>query len=671
AIISLPLAVLVSFILQYQFNITANLLSLSGIALALGDITDAAVVMVENAHKRLEHAGPGEDRNYLILEAAKEVGPSLFFSLLVITVSFLPIFALTGESGRLFKPLAYTKTFAMAGASLLAITLTPILMVLLIKGKIPTEARNPVARVAMFFYRPVLRQVLRFPKIAILAATVVIIATVYPAMELGSEFMPPLDEGDLLYMPTTMPGISITQAKSVLQQTDKILKTFPEVTHVFGKVGRAETATDPAPLSMIETTILLKDRKDWRPGYDTQRLIREMDAAIKFPGMANAFVFPIRTRIDMLSTGIKTPVGIKILGPDLKVINRLAEEVESIFKEIPNTTSVFADRVVGGYYLDFVIDRHEAGRYGLTVGDVQDVITTALGGMNVTQTVEGLERYPVNLRYFQDYRMNLPELRRILIPTPSGAQIPMEQVAKIKVYQGPPQIKSEDARLSAWIYVDIRDIDVGTYVKRAQEIVKARLKMPPGYTMIWSGQFEYMEEAYQRLKVVIPVTLVLVIILVYLNTGSVRETAFILFTLPFSFIGGILILHLLKYNLSVGVMVGFIALGGLAAETGAIMLLFLNLSYAEVRKTGQAMTREDLRESVMNGAVLRLRPLLMTALANLFGLLPIMWSTGVGAEVAKRVAAPMVGGVFTALILVLLIYPAIYFLWKWHTEVRQ
>jgi len=671
AIISLPLAVLVSFILQYQFNITANLLSLSGIALALGDITDAAVVMVENAHKRLEKAAPGEERESLVLEAAKEVGPSLFFSLLVITVSFLPIFALTGESGRLFKPLAYTKTFAMAGASILAVTLTPILMVFLIKGKIPSEARNPVNRFTMFLYRPFLRLTLHFPKASILAAALILAATVYPALKLGSEFMPPLDEGDLLYMPTTMPGISITEAKTLLQQTDRILRTFPEVEYVFGKAGRAETATDPAPLSMIETIIRLKDRKDWRPGYDTPRLIQEMDAASKFPGVANAFVFPIRTRIDMLSTGIKTPVGLKILGPDLNVLNRLAEEAEPIFKEVPNTVSVFSQRVTGGYYLNFDINRKEAARYGLTVGDIQEVIATALGGRKITQTVEGLERYPVNLRYFQDYRLDLPELRRILIPTMNGAQIPMEQVADIRIQMGPPEITSEDARLAAWIFVDIRDIDVGSYVQKAKEAIQTKLKLPPGYTLIWSGQFEYMEEARKRLQVVIPVTLVLVVILVYLNTGSVKETGFILFTLPFSFVSAIWGLYLLKYNLSVAVMVGFIALGGLAAETGAIMLLFLNLSYEEAQKTRRTMTWEDLRESVMNGAVLRLRPLLMTALANLFGLLPIMWSTGVGAEVAKRIAAPLVIGVISALVLVLFIYPSIYLLWKWHAEVKR
>ncbi|MCK9376947.1 MAG: CusA/CzcA family heavy metal efflux RND transporter [Syntrophobacterales bacterium] len=670
ALVSLPLGVLVSFILQYQFNITANILSLSGIALAMGDMTDAAVVMVENAHKRLEKAAPEEDRESLVLAAAKEVGPSLFFSLLVIVVSFLPIFALTGESGKLFKPLAYTKTFAMLGASLLAITLTPILMVYLIRGKIPSEAKNPLNRGLMNLYRPVLGLILRFPITAILLATLILAATVFPALQLGSEFMPPLDEGDLLYMPTTMPGISITEAKTVLQQTDRILRTFPEVEYVFGKVGRAETATDPAPLSMIETIMRLKDRKDWRPGYDTQRLIREMDAAIKFPGVVNAFVFPIRTRIDMLSTGIKTPVGLKFIGPDLKVLNRLSEEAEPILKDVPGTVSVFGERVTGGYYVDFLIDRKEAARYGLTVGDIQEVIATALGGRNITQTVEGLERYPVNLRYFQDYRLDLPALRRILIPTPTGAQIPMEQVAKIRVYQGPPEIKSEDARLSAWMFVDIRDVDVGSYVKKAKEAIQAKLKLPMGYSIIWSGQFEYMEEARKKLQVVIPVTLVLIVLLVYLNTGSAKETGIILFTLPFAFVGAVWGLYLLKYNLSVAVLVGFIALGGLAAETGAIMLLFLNLSYEGATKTGKTMTKDDLRNSVRDGAVLRLRPLLMTALANMFGLLPIMWSTGVGAEVAKRIAAPMVVGVVTAILLVLLVYPAIYFLWKWHAEVK-
>jgi Cu(I)/Ag(I) efflux system membrane protein CusA/SilA len=671
ALVSLPVGVLVSFILQYQFNITANILSLSGIALAMGDMTDAAVVMVENAHKRLEKAAPGEDRESIVLAAAKEVGPSLFFSLLVIVVSFLPIFALTGESGRLFKPLAYTKTFAMLGASLLAVTLTPILMVYLIRGKIPAEAKNPLNRGLMALYRPVLGLILRFPIKSILLATLILAATVYPALKLGSEFMPPLDEGDLLYMPTTMPGISITEAKTVLQQTDRILRTFPEVEYVFGKVGRAETATDPAPLSMIETVIRLKDRKDWRPGYDTQRLIREMDAAIKFPGVVNAFVFPIRTRIDMLSTGIKTPVGLKFIGPDLKVLNRLSEEAEPILKEVPGTVSVFGERVTGGYYVDFLIDRKEAARYGLTVGNIQEVIATALGGRNITQTVEGLERYPVNLRYFQDYRLDLPALRRILIHTPTGAQIPMEQVAKIRVYQGPPEIKSENARLSAWMFVDIRGVDVGSYVVKAKEAVQAKLKLPMGYSIIWSGQFEYMEEARKKLQVVIPVTLVLIVLLVYLNTGSAKETGFILFTLPFAFVGAIWGLYLLNYNLSVAVLVGFIALGGLAAETGAIMLLFLNLSYEGAIKAGKTMTKEDLRESVKDGALLRLRPLLMTALANMFGLLPIMWSTGVGAEVAKRIAAPMVVGVVTAIMLVLLVYPAIYFLWKWHAEVKR
>jgi len=462
AIISLPLGVLVSIILQFHFHINANILSLAGIAIAIGAMVDASVVMVEDAHKHLENAPPGTPREPILVAAAKEVGPALFFALLVITVSFIPIFGLTGQSGRLFHPLAYTKTFAMAGASILAITLIPILMIYFIRGKILPESRNPISRATMAIYRPAVRGVLRFPKTAIILALIIMAITVYPFSKLGSEFMPDLDEGDLLYMPTTMPGLSVTKAKEILQQTDRIIKTFPEVEYVFGKVGRAETATDPAPVSMIETTIRLKPRDQWRPGYDTQRLIREMDQAVKFPGLSNSWGFPIKIRIDMLSTGIRTPVGLKFLGPDLKVLNRLATESEAILKEVPNTASAFAERVTGGYYIDFDINRKEAARYGLTVGDVQDVIATALGGMKVTETVEGLARYPVNVRYFQDYRENLAALKRILIPTPSGAQIPMDQVATIKVHQGPPMIKSEAARPSAWVFVDITGIDVGT-----------------------------------------------------------------------------------------------------------------------------------------------------------------------------------------------------------------
>jgi len=671
AIISLPLGVLISFILQYQFNITANILSLAGIAIAIGDMVDASVVMVEDAHKKIEHAPPGTPREPLILDAAKEVGPSLFFALLIITVSFLPIFALEGESGRLFKPLAFTKSFAMGGAAILSITLIPILMVYFIRGKIRPESKNPLSRMTMAAYQPVLRGILRVPYLAIFVAVVLMIITLYPLSRLGSEFMPPLDEGDLLYMPTTMPGISITEAKNILQQTDRIIRTFPEVDYVFGKVGRAETATDPAPLSMIETTIRLKDRKHWRPGLTTEGLIQELDAAVKFPGLANSWGYPIKIRIDMLSTGIKTPVGIKLLGNDLNVLSRLGAEVEGILKGVPGTASVFAERTVGGYYLDFDIKRQEAARYGLTVGDIQEVIATALGGENISQTVEGLERYPVNLRYFQDFRTSLPALKRILIPTPKGPPIPMEQVADIKLHQGPDMVKSEGARRTASIFVDIRDIDVGTYIKKAKEALQAHLKIPPGYNLIWSGQFEYMERARERLQLVVPITLVLVIMLLYLSTQSLVKVCIILLAIPFSLIGAIWLLYLLDYNMSVGVIVGIIALAGLDAETGAIMLLYLDLSYDERKAQGRLGTYEDLKDAVMHGAVQRLRPKLMTILANIFGLLPIMWAMGTGAEVAKRIAAPMVGGVATSFLLELLIYPAIYLLWKWHFEVKK
>jgi Cu(I)/Ag(I) efflux system membrane protein CusA/SilA len=671
AIISLPLGVLISFILQYQFNITANILSLAGIAIAIGDMVDASMVMVEDAHKKIEHAPPDAPRAPLILDAAKEVGPSLFFALLVITVSFLPIFALEGESGRLFKPLAYTKTFAMAGASILAITLIPILMLTFIRGRILPESRNPLSRVTIALYEPALKLVLRFPLTAIAIAILLMVITIYPFTKLGSEFMPPLDEGDLLYMPTTYPGISITEAKNLLQQTDRIIRTFPEVEYVFGKAGRAETATDPAPLSMLETTIKLKDRKHWRPGLTTEALIKELDAAVKFPGLANSWGYPIKIRIDMLSTGIKTPVGVKLLGNDLSVLNRLGEEVEAILRQVPGTASVFAERTTGGYYLDFDINRREIARYGLTVGEVQDVIASAMGGETLTMTVEGLERYSVNLRYFQDFRDNLPALKRMLIPTPSGAQIPIEQLAEIKIHQGPDMIKSEGSRRTAWIFVDIRDIDLGTYIQKAKEAIKAHLKLPAGYNLLWSGQFEYLERARERLSVVIPITLVLVFMLLYLSTRSLAKVFIILLAVPFSFIGAIWLLYLLDYNLSVGVIVGFIALAGLDAETGAIMLLYLDISHDERQAAGHLKTDDDLKDAVMHGAVQRLRPKLMTILANIFGLFPIMWATGTGSEVAKRIAAPMVGGVTTSFLLELLIYPAVYLLWKRHTDLKK
>jgi Cu(I)/Ag(I) efflux system membrane protein CusA/SilA len=691
AIISLPLGVLISFILQYQFNITANILSLAGIAIAIGDMVDASMVMVEDAHKHLEHAPPGTNPLPIVLNAAKEVGPSLFFALLVLTVSFLPIFALEGESGRLFKPLAFTKTFAMAGASVLAITLIPILMVFFIRGRIIPETKNPLSRVTMAVYRPCLRVVLRIPKTCILIAVLLMAVTIYPFTRLGSEFMPALDEGDLLYMPTTMPGLSITKARELLQQTDRIISSFPEVEYVLGKAGRAETATDPAPLNMIETTIKLKPRERWRkvgawwsswaPEWlqpalryffpDTmtmESLIKELDAAVKFPGVANSWIGPIKTRIDMLSTGIKTPVGVKFLGENLDTLNRLAEEVEPILKSIPGTASVYSERTTGGYYLDFEIDRAAAARYGLNVQDVQEVILSALGGQTLTMTVEGLERYPVNLRYLQDYRENITALNRILIPAMNGAQIPMAHVAKIRIHQGPDMIKSEGARRTSWVYVDIRDIDVGAYIKKAKEAVAAHLKLPPGYTLVWSGQFEYMERAREKLQIIIPITAVLVILLIYLSTTSMAKVAIILLAVPFSLIGAIWLIWLLGYNFSVGVIVGLIALAGLDAETGAIMLLYLDLVHDERREKGLLRTDDDLKQAVMDGAVLRLRPKLMTVLANILGLMPVMWATGTGAEVAKRIAAPLFGGVTTSFLLELLIYPAVYLLWKRHSD---
>jgi Cu(I)/Ag(I) efflux system membrane protein CusA/SilA len=670
AIVTLPLGVLISLAVMYQFKISANIMSLGGIALAIGVMVDAAVIMIENAHKHIEHAPPGAPRGPVILEAAKEVGPSLFFSLLVITVSFLPIFALTAETGRLFKPLAYTKTFSMAAACLLAITLVPVMMLAFLRGRIPEESKNPLNRWAMRLYHPLLEGVLRFPIIAILLAVLLVVATVYPFSKLGSEFMPPLNEGDLLYMPTTMPGISITQAKNLLQQTDRIIHTFPEVEYVFGKVGRAETATDPAPLNMIETTIRLKDPKYWRPGLTMEGLIQEMDRAVKFPGLANSWGYPIKIRIDMLSTGIKTPVGLKILGPDLEVLNRLATQAEAIFKEIPETASAFAERVTGGYYLDFDVNRRAAARYGLTVGDVQDVIISALGGINLTYTVEGLERYPVNLRYFQNYREDLPALRRVLIPTPSGAQIPMEQVADIRVHQGPPMVESENARRAALVFVDIRNIDVGSYIKKAQAAIKAKLKLPEGYNYVWSGQFEYMERARKRFAVIIPITLAIIFFILYVNTASLTKVCIVLLAVPFSLVGAVWLLFLLGYHLSVAVVVGLIALAGLDAETGVVMLLYLDIAYHRAAKEGRLITYRDTEEAVMEGAVQRLRPKLMTVMAILLGLAPLMWGSGTGSEAMKRIAAPMVGGVITSFLLELFIYPAVYLLWKWHFEVK-
>jgi len=669
-IITLPIGVLISFIIMERQGINANIMSLGGIAIAVGAMVDAAIVMIENAHKHIEHEGGKKPHWQLIADASKEVGPALFFSLLIIAVSFLPVFTLEAQEGRLFRPLAFTKTYAMLGSSLLAVTLVPVLMGYWIRGRIRPEAKNPVNRLLIWIYHPIIKLVLKAKVPVIFLAVIVLAVSYIPWKRMGSEFMPPLNEGDILYMPTTLPGISVTKAKELLQQTDRIIATLPEVHHVFGKIGRAETATDPAPLSMIETTITLKPESEWREGMTMERLVDELDKAIQFPGLTNAWTMPIKTRIDMLSTGIKTPVGIKLMGENLQVLSDLGEEVEAVMREVPGTLSVYAERVTGGNFLDFRIKREEAARYGLTVGDVQDIIMTAIGGMNITRTVEGLERYPVNLRYGSELRDTPEKLERILVPTPSGAQVPIVQVADIRIVKGPPTVKSENARKNAWIYVDITGIDVGTYVKRAQEVVRDKVKMPPGYSMVWSGQYEYMVRAQRRLMIVVPMTLVIIFLLLYFNFKNITESLIVMLSVPFALTGGLWFMYLLGYNMSVAVGVGFIALAGVAAETGVVMLIYLDQSYKKFRaKYGEKFNRQHLFEAIEEGAALRVRPKMMTVTAIMAGLMPIMWSHGTGSEVMKRIAAPMVGGMVSATILTLIVVPAIYGLWKgWKLE---
>jgi Cu(I)/Ag(I) efflux system membrane protein CusA/SilA len=662
AIVLLPLGILFSFIVMFYQGINANIMSLGGIAIAIGTMIDAGIVMVENAHKHLEREGPDspKPRAQILIEAAAEVGPSLFFSLLIITASFLPIFALEAQEGRLFKPLAFTKTWAMFGAALLSITVVPALMVFLVRGRILPEARNPLNRAILAAYRPVLRLALRWRIAVVALALGLLAATAWPASRLGSEFMPPLDEGDLLYMPTTLPGISITKAREILQQTDRIIGTFPEVERVFGKIGRAETATDPAPLSMIETTITLKPRDQWRPGMTTKKLVAELDAAIQFPGVTNAWTMPIKTRIDMLSTGIKTPVGVKVSGPRLEVLQEIGERLEGVLGEVPGTASVYAERVVGGNYLDFEIDRERISRYGLTIGDVQDVIQTAIGGMNISYTVEGLERYPISLRYSRELRDDLSSLRRVLVSTPVGPQVPLEQLARIEVRKGPPSIKTENARPNAWIYIDLEDVDVGTYVARARAAVEEKVALPPGYSLSWSGQYEYLERAASRLVVIGPVALAIIFLLLYLNFRRLSDTLLVLGCLPFGLVGGVWLVWLLDYDLSVAVYAGFLALAGLTAETGVIMLLFLNQAAAEFRRQGELQYREDLWQAIVEGAAQRARPLLMTVASDVIGLFPIMWGAGTGSEAMRRIAAPLVGGVTTATLVTLIVIPVLY-----------
>ncbi|MGZ5018412.1 MAG: efflux RND transporter permease subunit, partial [Methylobacter sp.] len=668
-IITLPLGVLMAFIVMKWQGINANIMSLGGIALAIGDMVDGAVVMVENAHKHLAEAAEKKqaeltpkERWQAIGNAAQEVGSGLFFSLLVITVSFLPIITMQAQEGRLFSPLAFTKSYAMAAAAILTITVVPVLMGYFIRGKIIPEQRNPINRFLHFIHAPVLKIAMRWRGVTVILAVLLMASTLYPLSRIGSEFMPPLDEGDILYMPTTFPGISITKAKEVLQQTDKILKTFPEVQQVFGKIGRAETATDAAPLMMVETTVQLKPQDQWPdPGKTTRQLINEMDKAIHFPGLSNAWTMPIKTRIDMLSTGIKTPVGIKVSGPDLNVLQSLSLQIEQAMKTLPETLSAYGDRAVGGYFLDFDINREAAARYGLTTGDVQDVIQSAIGGMNITETVEGLERYPVNLRYPRDLRDNLEALRRVLIPTPTGSQIPLTLVADIKFTRGTDVIKTEDARPNAWVYVDIKTSDIGGFVALAKQKLAEQVTIPAGYTVIWSGQFEYMERAAERLRIVIPITLLLIFVLLYCTFRNIAEPAIVMLTIPFSLIGGIWLVYWMGFNLSVAVYVGFIALAGTAAETGVMVLSFIDIEIEKLREQKQApLTSDEIRAASEAATAMRVRPVAITSLANIVGLIPIMWATGAGADVTQRIAAPALGGMVTVLVLSLVVFPVIY-----------
>jgi Cu(I)/Ag(I) efflux system membrane protein CusA/SilA len=691
-ILTLPVAIIISFILMYYLQVTSNIMSLSGIAIAIGAMVDASIIMVENAHKKLEeweHAGRPGSRAEVIIGAAKEVGPSLFFSLLVITVGFLPVFTLQAQAGRLFKPLAYTKTFAMLFSSFLAITLTPVLMTLFIRGKIRSEEENPVSRILHRIYEPVAELALRYKKTVIVAAIVIMIVTVWPFVKLGTEFMPPLYEGTLFYMPVTVPPPSVSVVSRLLQLQDKLLMRIPEVAQVFGKAGRAETATDPAPMEMFETVVNLKPESEWRPDMDVEKLKNEMNDALQIPGVANSFTMPIKARIDMLSTGIRTPVGIKVLGPKIEEIERVGIEIEDVMKTIPGTRSAYAERLTTGYFLDFSVKREEAARYGLAVDDVQEVIESAVGGMNLTVTIEGRERYPVNIRYARELRDTVEKLKRVLVPVMSGGseggdagsmqsssnpqfairnpqslQVPLGQLADIKIVRGPTAIKSEEGLLAAYVYVDFTGRDVGGYVEEAKQKVASAVKPPAGYRLQWSGEYEYIVKTHERLKLVIPVTLLVIFVLIYLNTKSATKTAIVLLAVPFSLVGSFWLLHILGYNMSIAVWVGIIALAGLDAETGVVMLLYLELAYEQWKKGGRLRTPADLKDAVMYGAVKRIRPKIMTVSVILAGLIPIMFSTGAGSDVMKRIAAPMVGGVITSTILELIIYPVIYVIWK-------
>lgn len=680
AIITLPLGILMAFIVMRIQGLNANIMSLGGIAITIGTMVDGAIVMVENAHSRLaiavEEKGSeltNDERWKTIGASCQEVGPALFFSLLVITVSFLPIFTMQAQEGRLFSPLAFTATYAMAASAILAITLVPVMMGYFLRGKIIAEHKNPINRALHALHGPALKIAMQWRSVTLIVAVGLLAVTYYPYSKLGSEFMPPLDEGDILYMPTTFPGISITKAKELLQQTDKILSTFPEVHHVFGKVGRAESATDSAPLAMIETTVRLKPKEEWPdPKKTTKELMNEMDQAIQFPGLANAWTMPIKTRIDMLSTGIKTPIGIKVSGPDLNVLQQVSQDIEQAMKTLPETTSAFGDRAVGGYYLDFEINRESAARYGLTVGAVQDIIQSAIGGMNITETVEGLERYPVNLRYPRELRDDLETLKRVLIPTPTGAQIPLAMVADIDYQRGPPVIKSEDARPNAWIYVDISTSDIGGYVAKAKRVLDEQVAVPAGYTITWSGQFEYMERAAARLSIVAPATLLIIFLLLYFNFRNITEPLVVMMSIPFGLVGGIWLIYINDYNMSVTVAVGFIALAGMAAEIGVLVLSFIDVEIAKRRaEFPRLLSLDEIKDGVLSATSKRVRPVAMTTISTMAGLIPIMLSSGTGSDVTHRIAAPMLGGMLTVTILNLLVLPVIYSLVLQYQEKRR
>jgi Cu(I)/Ag(I) efflux system membrane protein CusA/SilA len=668
-VISLPIGILTAFIVMHQMGINANIMSLGGIAIAIGAMVDAAIVMIENVHKHMENEDVTDENRWdIIRQAAGEVGPPLFFSLLIITLSFLPVFTLQAQEGRLFSPLAYTKTFAMAAAAGLSITLVPVLMGYFIRGRILAESKNPIDRILICGYRPMINFVLKAPATILITAVLLVVIGLWPASRLGSEFMPDLDEGDLLYMPSTFPAISIGKGQELLQQTDKLIMAVPEVKRVFGKIGRAESATDPAPLTMIETTIQFKPKSEWRPGMTIEKIKRELNDLIQIPGLSNTWVMPIKNRIDMLATGIKTPVGIKIAGPDLNQIQVIGTRIEEVLKQVTGTVSVYSERVAGGRYVTIDIDRQAAARFALNISNVQEVVRTALGGMRVTQTVEGLERYPVNMRYPRDVRDSLEKLRNLPIVTPTGAHIPLAEVADIRIDDGPGMIKTENARLNGWVYIDIEGRDLGSYVAEAQQVVREQVKLPTGYSISWSGQYEYLVRAKQQLATVLPITLAIIVLLLYLNFRNITEVLIIMGTLPLALVGGFWLLYLLDYNMSVAVGVGFIALSGVAVEIGVIMLVYLNQALQKHRDTAEreqrALTREDVRNAVIDGALLRVRPIMMTVAAIIVGLLPIMLGGGTGSEVMRRIAAPMVGGMISATLLTLVVIPAVFLIWK-------